>query len=78
MAGTILSGMKAIVEYCGKIGVGRTEATIIQAHQQSGLPMRKLGGIWVSDKVKIDEWLRGFVGGTTQAPPLSTRSRKRL
>ena len=60
---TVLSGMKAITEHCGSIGLPRTEASIIQLKIQYSFPMKKLLGIWESDKVLIAEWRRKYISG---------------
>jgi hypothetical protein len=78
---TVLSGMKEIMDHCGAIGLQRTESTILQLKTQYGFPMRKMLGIWVSDKLLISEWRRKFVAGeidpapsTRPEPPLSRRA----
>lgn len=63
MENTTLSGMKAIQEHCRAINLPSSEATVIQMIQESGFPARKLGGIWVASKDKIDEWFRDFTAG---------------
>ena len=60
---TALSGMKAIVDYCGTIGLPRTESSVIQLKLQCGFPMKKLLGIWESDKGLIAEWRTKYVAG---------------
>jgi hypothetical protein len=79
---TTLSGMKAIVEFCSAIGLARTESTVIQLKNQCGFPMRKLGGIWASDKNAITEWHHDYViaetGVPQAAPSRRNKDRKRL
>jgi len=65
--GTALSGMKAIREFCGSIGLPRTEASIIQLKLQCGFPMKKLLGNWESDKEMIVEWRKKYVQGEIEA-----------
>lgn len=60
MESTTLSGMKAIQEHCRSINLPSSEATVIQMIHDSGFPARKLGGIWIASKVKIDEWFKEF------------------
>ncbi len=78
---TALSGMKAIREHCGSIGLQQAESTILSFKVQYLFPMKKLGGIWVSDKLLIDEWRKKYISGamdpapsTRPEPPLSRRT----
>ncbi len=60
---TALSGMKAIMAHCGAIGLPRTESSIIQLKLQYGFPMKKLLGIWESDKNLIADWRKQYIAG---------------
>lgn len=73
---TALSGMKAIVDYCGSIGLPRTESSIIQLRLQCGFPMKKLLGIWESDKLLIAEWRKKYISGEVE-PPAESGAAKR-
>lgn len=54
---TALHGMKDITVY-----VKRSESTVLKWIINAGFPAKKVaGGIWVSDKVLIDEWLRSQI-----------------
>lgn len=46
-----LHGMKAIGAYMGK-----SESTILKYIKHEGLPAAKIGGEWVSDEGRIDDW----------------------
>jgi hypothetical protein len=50
---TTLHGMGEITVYAK-----RCEATILKLVRTEGFPARKVGGIWVSDKVLIDAFWR--------------------
>ena len=54
----VISGMKAICDYCGQIGLPRTEASVLQLWRDYSFPMKKILGIWVADKDAIVEWYR--------------------
>lgn len=53
---TTLHGMGEITVYAK-----RCEATILKLVRTEGFPARKVGGIWVSDKVLIDDFWRDQV-----------------
>ncbi len=81
---TALSGMKAITDHCGAIGLQRTESSILQLRIQYGFPMKKMLGTWVSDKLQIEEWRKKFLSGDVDQapsirpePPLSRRTATR-
>lgn len=63
MGDTVLSGMKAIVDYCASIGLPRTDASIIQLKREYNFPMQKILGIWESDKGLIVEWRKKYISG---------------
>jgi hypothetical protein len=67
--GSALSGMKEIAAHCGAIGLQRTESSIIQLKLQYGFPMKKLLGIWLSDKLLIDEWRKKYISGEVETQP---------
>jgi len=46
-----LHGMKAICAYMGK-----SESTILKYIKNEGLPAAKIGGGWISDEGRIDDW----------------------
>lgn len=46
-----LHGMKAIGTYMGK-----SESTILKYIKREGLPAAKIGGEWISDEGRIDDW----------------------
>jgi hypothetical protein len=48
---TALVGMAEICEY-----VRRSDATVLKLIRDEGSPAKKIGGIWESDKLLIDEW----------------------
>ena len=75
MGETALSGMKAIVDYCGAIGLPRTESSIIQLKQQCGFPMKKLMGIWESDKELIVAWRKQYIAGEVSEPSQPARKK---
>jgi len=47
-----LRGMKAICQY-----MGRSEATMLSIIRDMDFPARKIGGIWESDTIVVDDWL---------------------
>ena len=47
-----LQGMKAI---CAIVGL--SESTVLMLIRTEGLPAEKIGGIWVSTKEKIKNWI---------------------
>lgn len=49
--GKALHGMKAICAYLDK-----SESTVLKYIRDEGLPAGKIGGEWVSDEGRIDEW----------------------
>lgn len=57
--GEVLSGMKSICQHLN----GISEATALKWYRECGLPIRKAGGIWVSNRKKLDQWSAEFVGG---------------
>ena len=75
--GTALSGMKAIREFCGSIGLPRTETSILQLKLQCGFPMKKLLGSWESDKEMIVEWRKKYVQGEIEILDGPTKLRKK-
>jgi hypothetical protein len=72
---TALSGMKAIADYCGVVGLPRTYASITQLINQSRFPARKLLGIWESDKEMIDQWRKKYI---TEEYPERQPKRKKI
>jgi hypothetical protein len=52
-----LHGMKAIGAYMGK-----SESTILKYIKHEGLPAAKIGGEWVSDEGRIDDWRLSRIG----------------
>lgn len=52
-----LNGMKAICAYMGK-----SESTILKYIKHEGLPAVKIGGQWVSDEGRIDDWRLSRIG----------------
>ena len=46
-----LHGMKAICTYMDK-----SESTVLKYIRGEGLPAAKIGGEWVSDEGRIDDW----------------------
>lgn len=46
-----LHGMKAICAYMNK-----SESTVLKYIRGEGLPAVKIGGEWVSDEGRIDDW----------------------
>jgi hypothetical protein len=62
-AKTALYGIKAIRDCCRKLELPSTEATVMAMIHESGLPAKKLGGIWISDAELIAEWRRKYVTG---------------
>ena len=52
-----LQGMKAICAYMGK-----SESTILKYIKCEGLPAAKIGGAWVSDEGRIDDWRLNRIG----------------
>jgi hypothetical protein len=75
MEGTGLSGMKAIQEHCRILGLPASEVTVIQMIRQSGFPARKLGGIWLSDKERIQDWQKRYISG--ELTPANGESRRK-
>lgn len=63
MTTTILSGMKAIQEYCRSVSFVSSEATILKMIRDYGFPASKILGTWVSDKDSITRWRRNCVEG---------------
>jgi hypothetical protein len=57
------------MEHCGAIGLQRTESSILQLKIQYGFPMKKMLGIWVSDKLLIEEWRAKFLSGAVDPAP---------
>ena len=64
---TALSGIKSITAFCGSIGLPRTDVSILKLQREEGLPMKKLGGIWESDKQAIVDWRKGRLNGAMPA-----------
>lgn len=52
-----LHGMKAICAYLDK-----SENTVLKYIRTEGLPASKIGGEWVSDAFRIDEWRLKRIG----------------
>ena len=52
-----LHGMKAICAYMGK-----SENTVTKYIRDEGLPAGKIGGEWVSDEGRIDDWRLRRIG----------------
>jgi|GEM_PF-2247618 len=50
---TALSGMAEICAY-----VRRSEKSVLDLIRYSEFPATKIGGIWESDKLMVDEWRR--------------------
>lgn len=48
---TVLAGIKPICQYMGK-----SASAVLRYIRGEGLPAAKIGGGWVSDKARIDEW----------------------
>jgi predicted DNA-binding transcriptional regulator AlpA len=43
--------MKAICRY-----IGKSESTVLKYIRDEGLPAGKIGGEWISDEGRIDDW----------------------
>ena len=54
-----LVGMKAIRQHLNNI----SEATTLAWSREYGLPIKKLGGIWIGHKQSIDKWFETFSAG---------------
>jgi len=52
-----LCGMKEICAYMGK-----SEGTVLKFIRDEGLPAAKVGGEWLSDEARIDEWRLSRIG----------------
>ncbi|MDR2051124.1 MAG: helix-turn-helix domain-containing protein [Deltaproteobacteria bacterium] len=52
-----LHGMKAICAYLEK-----SESTVFKYIKEEGLPAAKIGGQWVSDEGRIDDWRLSRIG----------------
>jgi hypothetical protein len=76
MGEIILSGMKAIQDQCRALNLPSSEATVLQMIRESGLPARKLGGIWMADQKAIIKWLEIYVSGENIIVP-SPKKKKR-
>jgi len=50
--GDVLIGMKAVCQALN----GVSEETALKWHRQSGLPIKKKGGVWVGSKANIEKW----------------------
>lgn len=50
-------GMKAICTYMDK-----SESTVLKYIRGEGLPAAKIGGEWVSDEGRIDDWRLSRIG----------------
>ncbi len=48
---TALTGMCEIAQY-----LNLSHPTILKLHREYDLPISKLDGIWISDRVAIDKW----------------------
>ena len=53
---TALSGMNEICQY-----VRRSPATVLNWIRTRDFPAKKIGGVWESDRVLVDEWKRGLI-----------------
>lgn len=53
---TALSGMSEICQY-----VRRSHDTVLNWIRTMDFPAKKIGGVWESDRVLIDEWRRGEI-----------------
>jgi hypothetical protein len=51
-----LVGMKAIRQHMNNV----SEATATAWHRQYGMPIKKVGGIWIGDRRKLDGWFETF------------------
>jgi len=60
---TALSGMNAIRDFCRSIQLASTEATVIMLIKNYGLPAKKMGGVWQSDKGLILDWRKLYIAG---------------
>lgn len=56
-----LHGMKCICSY-----YGRSEATVLKLHAESGFPIKKMPGGWSSARSLIDQWNIDFIAGRLQ------------
>lgn len=57
MKSNALLTLKEICEYAGF-----SENTLRRMVKKEGLPAKKIGGTWVSDKGKIDKWRLESIG----------------
>lgn len=73
---TALYGIKAIRDCCRKLELPSTEATVMAMIHESGLPAKKLGGIWISDSELIAGWRRKYVAGGSEEGDRKRASRK--
>jgi len=74
MAGTILSGMKAIQEGCRAMNLPSTEVTVLKMIRESDFPARKIGGIWVATRENIEEWVKKI---TSSEDPAAGKPKKK-
>lgn len=51
-----LVGMKAIRQHMNNV----SEATALSWHRDYGMPIKKVGGIWVGNRNNLDKWFEGF------------------
>ncbi len=64
---TALCGIKQIRDYCRSRELPSSEASVMAMILDAGMPARKLGGTWVSDRLEIDRWIRDYAAGRTPA-----------
>jgi hypothetical protein len=74
---TALSGIKEITAFCGSIGLPRSDVSILKLHHEEGLPMKKLGGIWESDKDLIVEWRKRRINDMTVDKPETKQAKRK-
>lgn len=51
-----LIGMKSICNY-----LHISEATALKWHREYDLPIKKVGGIWIGTKTKINQWINEYL-----------------
>jgi hypothetical protein len=59
----VLSGMKAIRDFCRSINLASSEASVINMIITCKFPARKIGGIWESRKDSIITWRKKYIDG---------------
>jgi len=73
-----LCGIKEIQECCGSMWLPISPTSVMSMISLSGLPAKKLGGVWISDVEMIEKWRSGYIAGMPIPGKTPAKSTKRF